>query len=332
MSGRASAERYGEIVLRDHHPSVGDLCDEVRRGLGGPERKLPPKWFYDERGAKLFERITQLDAYYPTRTECSILEASVSEIAREIGPGALLVEFGSGSGEKTHLLLRRLDAPAGYVPIDISRKQLVDFALATAKRFPNLEVLPVCADYSQAIELPPTTEPAERVVAFFPGSSIGNFEPQEAEAFLARVRRLCGDGGGLLIGVDLQKDPAVLERAYNDPEGVTAAFNLNLLERINRECSTDFDLAAFRHQALFDARHGRIEMRLVSTRAQTLRLPAIEGATALQVVFDQGDYITTEYSYKYTPDSFRQLAERAGWRVEKRWTDASGWFGVFLLG
>lgn len=332
MSGAATRVRYGELVLHDHHPSAGDLCEEVREGLTGAVRKISPKWFYDERGAELFERIMDLDAYYPTRTECSILERSADEIAREVGRHALIVEFGSGSGEKTQLLLRHLQEPAAYVPIDISRTQLVSFALDTSRRFPELEVLPVCADYSEAVPLPSPSTPADRVVAFFPGSSIGNFEPPDAQAFLARAADLAGDDGGLLIGVDLQKDAEVLERAYNDPEGVTAAFNLNLLSRINRECGADFDPEAFRHHAFFDARNSRIEMRLVSTRPQTVRLPARGEEPAAEIRFDEGDFITTEYSHKYDPEAFGRLAEAAGWRIERTWTDDGRWFAVFLLG
>jgi dimethylhistidine N-methyltransferase len=332
VSGAATRVRYGNLVLHDHHPSAGDLCGEVRDGLTGTVRKLSPKWFYDERGAELFERITDLDAYYPTRVECSILQRSAAEIAREVGRHALIVEFGSGSGEKTQLLLRHLEDPAAYVPIDISRSQLVSFALDTARRFPELEVLPVCADYSEAVPLPSPSTPVDRVVAFFPGSSIGNFEPRDAQAFLARAASLSGDDGGLLIGVDLQKDTEVLERAYNDPEGVTAAFNLNLLRRINRECGADFDIDAFRHHAFFDARHSRIEMRLVSTTPQTVHLPAHGDGPPEEIRFGEGDFITTEYSHKYDPTAFRRLAEEAGWRIERTWTDADRWFAVFLLG
>jgi dimethylhistidine N-methyltransferase len=321
--------RHGAVTLYDHEPSGDHLCADAVRGLSGREKKLPPKYFYDERGAQLFEEISALDAYYPTRTELAILHANISEIVTRIGPGCRLVEFGSGSGAKTGLLLEHLQDPVVYLPIDISCTQLLDFALSAAKRFPSLEVTPVCADYTGEFELPAPRRRERRTVAFFPGSTIGNLEPSEAKHFLAHAARLCGPDGGLLVGVDLRKDPAVIERAYNDPEGVTAAFNLNLLARINRECGADFDLDAFRHQALFDDQHGRIEMRLVSKREQTVRLPAAGGD--IQIAFAEGDYITTEYSYKYDPCDFSDLVKAAGWCVERCWTDERRWFAVQLL-
>src|SRR5512146_142426 len=248
-------------VVHDLHPAPESLYDDVRAGLSRLPRSLPCKYFYDEAGAELFDRITQLEAYYPTRTELSILRRHLPEIADLIGPAARLVEFGSGSGLKTRLLLRPLRAPAAYVPVDISRVQLREFALSLAGEFPRLDVRPICADYTANWAIP-SLMAAARTVAFFPGSTIGNFEVDEAAAFLARVRSLCGPGGALLIGVDLAKDRATIERAYDDPEGVTAAFNLNLLHRINRECGADFDLDAFRHHAFYDESQQRIEMQL----------------------------------------------------------------------
>ncbi len=319
-------------VLHDLHPPADRLYDDVRAGLAATPRKLPPKYFYDEAGARLFERITQLEAYYPTRTELAILERHIGEIATAIGAHARIVEFGSGSGLKTRLLLRHLPEPACYLPVDISRTQLRELAHELAREFPALEVLPVCADYSRAWSLPRTGREAARTVAFFPGSTIGNFERAEAIAFLGRVRGLCGPAGGLLVGADLEKDRATLERAYDDPEGVTAAFDLNLLERINRECGTDFEPSAFRHHAFYDEVHHRIEMRLVAVRRSVVTLPAPDAtADALEFRFRRGDYITTEYSHKYTPARFRALAAAAGWGVDRVWTDERPWFSVWLL-
>lgn len=309
--------------------ATDDLCGDAARGLSAPRKHLHPKYFYDDRGAKLFERITELEAYYPTRTELGIFERHADEMGRRLGEGCLVVEFGSGSGIKTRILLQHLPAPAAYVPVDISRRQLLDFARSVGDQFPELEVLPVAADYTEPFSLPPTATRARRTVAFFPGSTIGNFLPEEAEAFLRRVAGLCGAGGACLIGVDLEKDPAVIERAYNDPEGVTGEFNLNLLARLNRECGADFDLSGFRHLAVYDPEEGRVEMRLVSTRPQTVTLPRPDGD--LRIDFAEGEFITTEYSYKYRPERFQALAERAGWRVEKLWTDERRWFGEWLL-
>jgi dimethylhistidine N-methyltransferase len=319
-------------VLYDLHPPADRLHEDVLAGLSATPRRLPCKYFYDEAGAALFERITRLEAYYPTRTELGILRSHMEEIAGAIGARARIVEFGSGSGLKTQLLLRGLAAPAAYVPVDIARAQLRQFAGSLARDYPALEVLPVCADYTRDWALPPVaTEPA-RTVAFFPGSTIGNFEAGDAVAFLGRVRRLCGPGGGLLIGADLHKDRVALERAYDDPEGVTAAFNLNLLQRINRECGADFDTGAFRHHAFYDERRRRIEMRLLATRHTTVTLPP-RGAGGGHVAFEfqAGDSITTEYSHKYTPAGFRTLARAAGWSCPRVWTDERRWFSVWLM-
>jgi dimethylhistidine N-methyltransferase len=332
MSAVLHKTRTGAVVLHDFEPTPDRLLDDVVHGLGGPVRKLPPKYFYDAKGAKLFERICELPEYYPTRTEIGILQRHIGEIADALGPDCRIVEFGSGSGVKTRLLLEHTHTPAAYMPVDISRAQLVDFALATAAHFPEIEVLPVCADYTAVWSLPEVGRAAARTIAFFPGSTIGNFEKAEARRFLRRIAALCGPGGGLLIGVDLKKDADVIERAYNDPAGVTAAFNLNLLERINRECAADFDLGAFEHFAPYDAEKGRIEMRLVSTCAQTVRIGAHDGEhPLLNVDFHPGQYIVTEYSHKYAPAEFESLVRDAGWSVERCWTDERRWFGVFLL-
>jgi dimethylhistidine N-methyltransferase len=311
-------------------PDATTLCVDVRQGLAARPRRLPPKYFYDDRGAQLFERIMELDEYYLTRTELGILERHIGEMAALAGPRARVIEFGSGSGAKTRILLEHLEAPASYVPIDIARTQLLAFADSVARRMPDLQVLPVWADYTAAVTLPPARA-ASHTLAFFPGSTIGNFEPAEAEAFLRRVWRLCGPGGQLLLGADLHKDRAVLEPAYNDAAGITAEFNLNLLARINRECGTDFDSSCFRHFAFYDDAHQRIEMRLVCTRDCTVLLPARHRQRATRSEFAAGDFIITEYSYKFDPAAFARLAERTGWTVQRAWFDERQWFGVWLL-
>ena len=321
----------GGITLYDLEPSTETLADEVLRGLSRPEKTLPCKFLYDERGAQLFDEICALEAYYPTRTEIGILRRHGAEIAALLGPQCKVVELGSGSGIKTHLLLQHLDAPAAYIPVDISKAQLLEFSMSLSGSFPELEVLPVCADYTVDLFLPPTRAEAARTVAFFPGSTIGNLEPDEAEAFLRRIRRLCSPEGGLLLGVDLKKDVGVLERAYNDPEGVTAAFNLNLLERINRECDADFDLAAWEHRAVFNPTPGRIEMRLVSRCPQRVHLFRSAGQEHVAVEFQRGEHITTEHCHKYHLPEFRALAERAGFRIEQVWTDEQQLFSVQYL-
>jgi dimethylhistidine N-methyltransferase len=291
---------------------------------------LPPKYLYDETGARLFERITELEAYYPTRTELGIFEQHAEEMSAFLGPECRVVEFGSGSGIKIRILLEDLERPTAYIPVDISRAQLLEFARSISEEFPGLAVHPVAADYTADFKLPAPVQSSRRTVVFFPGSTIGNFEPVEAEAFLRRTATLCGPGGACLIGVDLAKDPEVIERAYNDPEGVTAEFNLNLLRRIDRECGADFDLSFWRHEAPYVEEKNRIEMRLVSTRSQTVTIPA-DPSPAHQFRFEEGEYITTEYSYKYSLDDFAALATRSGWRVERLWTDEKKWFGEWLL-
>ena len=299
--------------------------EEVLRGLRSPQKELPCKLFYDDLGSQLFEQITALDEYYLTRTESGIMWTAAPEMAARLGPECLLIEYGSGSSTKTRILLQHLERPAGYVPIDISREQLQRSATEIAEAFPQLRVLPVCADYTAPFELPPLGARAARRVAYYPGSTIGNFVPDDARRFLARVAEVCGPGGGLLIGVDLKKDPAILHPAYNDALGVTAAFNLNILQRLNRDLGADFAVDQFRHYAFYNPVFSRIEMHLVSLCEQVVRLGRVS------VRFDRGESIWTEASYKYNLDDFAGLARAAGWRVEQVWTDHHNLFSVQYL-
>lgn len=312
-------------VLRDQAPDRSRFVEAVLAGLGADAKRLPCKYFYDERGSELFERICGLEEYYLTRTEVAIMEKHAAEMAAALGPRCLLIEYGSGSGRKTRLLLETLAEPRAYVPIDLSRTVLLKSAGAIAAAFPSLEVVPLLGDYTGSLDLPEIGRPAERRIVYFPGSTIGNFTPPEAASFLARMRRIAGPAGGLLIGADLKKDPRVLEAAYDDRQGVTAAFNLNLLERINRELGADFRLDRFRHLAFYNAPEGRIEMHLVSTQPHEVR---VAGET---FSFSSGERIHTENSYKYTLEEFGDLAARAGLNVRRVWTDADRMFSVQYL-
>jgi dimethylhistidine N-methyltransferase len=302
-----------------------ELLSELLTGLRRPQKSIPPKLLYDERGSELFERICELDEYYLTRTELAIMEAHVKEMAERVGPDGLLIEYGSGSGLKTRLLLERLERPVAYVPIEISGEALRASVAALADAQPHLTVLPLCADYTRPVEIPATErEPATRV-AYFPGSTIGNFEPPQARAFLERTARAVGPGGGLLVGVDLHKDRAILERAYDDSAGVTAEFELNVLHRLNREFDADLRPDRFRYHSFYDEERRRVEMSLVSLERQSARVGGVE------IAFDEGERVVTEYSYKFTPDGFSELAERAGFSVERVWTDPREWFSVQYL-
>lgn len=305
-------------------PEDDDLVQEVLHGLSQPQKVLPSKLFYDARGSQLFDRITELEEYYLTRTEMGIMERYLDDIVKSLGPGCLLVEYGSGSSRKTRILLDHMQDLAGYVPIDISREHLAQTAADLSAAYPHIPIFPVHADYTDEVVLPvPTTK--SRTVVFFPGSTIGNFTPDEARAFLTRIRDLCGSDGGLLIGVDLQKDTLILERAYNDAEGVTAQFNLNVLCRINREMQGTFDLARFRHLAFYNSNEHRIEMHLVSTEDQCVRV------ADTVFTFRAGETIRTEYSYKYTLDGFAALAADGGFQVRQVWTDDRMYFSVQYL-
>ncbi len=298
------------------------LVADALAGLTAPRKTLPCKWLYDATGTRLFEEITTLPEYYPTRTERGIFDRHGADIAARIGPRARVVEFGPGDGVKAVQVLGHLRSPAAYVPVDIAADWLKDAAGRVARAFPALEVIPVVADFTQGFDLPL----APPLLGFFPGSTIGNFRREDAASFLARLRAALGEGARLLIGADLVKDPAVLVAAYDDAAGVTAAFNLNLLVRLNREGGADFDLGGFRHQAVWNAEAERIEIHLVSLRDQGV---AFGGR---RIAFAAGETIHTEDSHKYRPDGFRALAAEAGWREEALWTDEAGLFSVWLLG
>lgn len=301
------------------------FLSEVIAGLSRPAKTLPCKFLYDEDGSRLFNEICDLEEYYPTRTESQILCDNIDEIADLIGRECRLVEFGSGASTKTRHLLSHLSSMCGYVPIDISGAQLLESAVQLAIEFPDLEINPLEADYCQVTEIPDTRREPRRTVAFFPGSTIGNFDPAAAVNFLRHIALLCGRDGGLLIGVDRKKPRWILEPAYNDRKGVTAKFNLGLLARANRELGADFDLSAFRHHAPYNEAQGRIEMHLVSERAQTVHLDSHE------FHFEEGEYITTEHSYKYTLPGFAGLALRAGFEMVRNWEDRNHLFSVLYL-
>ena len=292
-------------------------------GLSQARKSISSKYFYDETGSQLFEDITQLPEYYLTSTELAIMEACVEEIAALAGPLASLIEFGSGSSMKTRLMLSHMHAPAAYVPVDISAEHLLASQHSIQTDFPDLEVLPVVADFTHPFDLPnPGTMPLKNVV-YFPGSTIGNFERDDAIELLRVMYEEAGSGGALVIGVDLQKDPAVIHAAYNDSAGVTAQFNLNMLSHLNREFGADFDTGSFAHRAQYDSDRGRIVMELVSIQEQTVQVGDA------RIHLDENEVITTEYSHKYSHDDFASMVAEAGFSVGQFWTDPNQWFGVY---
>lgn len=315
---------HSTIGLLDFGPDMLEFQADVLDGLHRPAKTLPCKYFYDARGSRLFDDICELPEYYPTRTELGIMRDSVIDISRKIGPGCRLVEYGSGSSTKTHILLDNLADLASYVPVDISRSHLMQSARRLSWDYPRITILPVCADYTRQFELPPTIS-NERTIVYFPGSTIGNFHPEEALAFLCTIAEQCGAGGGLLIGVDLKKNVERLHAAYNDARGVTAAFNLNLLARINSELAADFVLEDFGHSAFYNAARGRIEMHLVSKVRQSVHI----GGEVVR--FAEGETIHTECSYKYSIAEFADLAATAGFAPGNVWTDPDKLFSVHYL-
>lgn len=317
-SGNLMGARVGS------YPAPDAVRAEVLRGLLGEPKTLPPKLFYDRTGARLFEEICELPEYYLTRTELAILEERAAEIALLCGEHTALIEYGSGAGVKVRVLLDELVNPAAYVPVDISMEQLAAVSAERARQYPHLRVAPVHADYTTRFALPPLPDDTRRV-AFFPGSTIGNLHPAEATAFLHRVRATVGSRGALILGVDRRKDPSILHAAYNDAAGVTAAFNLNLLTRLNRELNATFDLATFRHFAAFNDDASRIEMHLESTVAQRVYV------AGTPVDFERGETILTECSYKYDLEFLEAVIRPAGFRIQELWTDDRNWFWVGFL-
>ncbi|HEX5034035.1 MAG TPA: L-histidine N(alpha)-methyltransferase, partial [bacterium] len=309
----------------DLNPPEAVWWQEAVAGMQRRPKSVPPKFFYDQAGSWLFERITQLPEYYLTRAETSLLQSKAAEIATALGSDCELVEFGCGNSAKIFYLLAALQRPRGYLAIDISREPLLELCAKVAATHPGLPVQGLRADFSDFLKLPRMKGRHERKVIFFPGSSIGNFDPEEAVKFLAHARETAGLGGSLLIGVDLKKDREILEPAYDDAQGVTGMFNKNLLARLNRECGANFKLEAFRHRAFYNEGAGRIEMHLESLLRQTIR---IFDETLL---FEPGETIHTENSYKYRVQEFQDLAARAGWTPERGWLDGARLFSVHLL-
>lgn len=319
---RGSASR---VSYHDLGPDTGDFRRDVMAGLSRAQKSLSPKYFYDERGSELFEAICTLPEYYPTRTEIALMRERAHQMARLLGAGCVLIEYGSGSGHKTRILVEAL-APAAYVPIDIAAAQLGAWSSDLAREFPEVAVIAVCADYSRPLGLPGIDRFRQsRRVIYFPGSTIGNFTVPEARAFLKSARAVAQPGGAMLVGVDLKKDPAMLQAAYNDAQGVTAEFNLNLLARIRRELGADIDTSAFRHRAFYNEGLGRIEMHLESLREQQVTI----GSRTF--VFRRGETIHTENSYKYSIGEFQELARSAGFDPHTCWTDPQDLFSVHYL-
>ena len=307
----------------DLNPELSDFREEVLKGLSRKQKSVPCKFFYDERGSEIFDRICELDEYYPTRTEIGILEERVGEIAELIGRNAHLIELGSGASVKIRTLLDALPDLAQYTAVDISRDFLLNSTETLALDYPHISVAAICADYTREFRVPaPTGRENLRRVGFFPGSTIGNFTPNGAVEFLRRIAQILGAGGGLLIGADLKKDADILYAAYNDARGLTAKFNFNLLERANVELGADFDTGAFRHDAPYLEGPGKIEMRLYSERDQSVKI----GRHSFD--FRAGEYIHTENSYKYTIGEFRKLCGKAGFTPVASWTDDRNLFCV----
>ena len=313
------------LNLTDLHPSPDDISGDVLAGLSQTPKCLPSKYFYDKRGSELFEQITQQPEYYLTRVELALLQASSAEIADAVGPRAHVVEYGSGSGRKTRILLDALEDPVAYTPIEISRSALLASVERLDREFGDVEVLPVLADFTQPVPLPAPARQAEHALVFFPGSTLGNFTNPEALRLLRAMHQTMGDRGGALLGIDLQKSPDILEAAYNDAAGVTSEFTLNLLARLNRDIDSDFDLDAFKHRAHYSTERGTIETFLVSQKPQTVH---VQGR---RFEFAAGEAMQVEYSHKYTDAGFAAMAAEAGLKVVRGWNDPKDWFGLRLL-
>lgn len=311
--------------LYDFAPDTGSVYQEVLSGLQKSPKEIDAKLTYDERGSQLFEQICRQPEYYLTRTELALMQAHGAEIADLLGKNVLLIEYGSGNSEKTRILLDHLQQAAGYVPIDISKEILLQSAAELVQRYPALAILPVCADYEVPFDLPHPVRPVSRYAVYYPGSTIGNREPQDAVAFLKRMRQLCGDNGALVIGVDLKKDPSQMKAAYNDRAGISATFNRNVLLRFNQELGADFQLDQFQHHVIYDAHKGCVVIYILSQQDQTVHL------NGSAIHFHAGEKIWRAHAYKYTVEEFEQLATKAGWQVQQVWTDEQRLFSVQLL-
>ena len=310
--------------LHDKNDSAqrDEFLRDVVEGMRKAEKHLPCKYFYDQRGCELFDRICELDEYYLTRTELSIMREHAAEMSACLGPNIVLIEYGSGRGVKTRLLLGHLREPTAYVPVDIAQQHLQQSVNSLAEQFPTLPIYAVCEDFSRSFSLPNEVQQVTPRFVYFPGSTMGNFSPKGTARLLSQIAHQCGRNGGLVIGLDLQKDKAVLEAAYDDPSGVTAQFNLNLLGRINNELGADFDLGKFRHRAIYNETAKRIEMHVVSLVRQAVHIR--------DHIFElhADETICTEYSYKYELRTFDDLAREAGLRRERLWTDEREYFAV----
>lgn len=309
----------------DRRPPLNDLLAIARHGLGLKPKRLPSWLFYDERGSALFEQICEQPEYYLTRCEVALMEQHAASIADSLGSEVRLVEYGSGSGLKTRVLLHRMHQPVSYVPVEISPAPLGESMQRLAREFPQLPLQPLCADFSKPLRLPIPPRAPRRTVLYFPGSTIGNFEARDAVTLLRKMRNEMGDAGGILIGVDLKKDVAQMEAAYNDRAGVTAEFTLNMLARLNREIGSDFDLGAFHHHARYNPMAGRIETHIVSAREQQVKIGNSK------VGFRADEVIQVEYSCKYSLEDFAALADRAGLAVMRTWMDSQQMFSVQYL-
>ncbi len=309
----------------DRRPPSNELLEIAQRGLAMKPKRLPSWLFYDERGSALFEEICEQPEYYLTRSEIALMDEYAGSIADTLGSDVRLVEYGSGNARKTSILLQHLHEPVAYVPVEISNEPLRESVDRLALEFPSLPVQSLCADFTKPLRLPIPPRAPRRTVLYFPGSTIGNFDSRAAAVLLRKMRNEMGDAGGILIGVDLKKDPAMIEAAYNDSAGVTAAFTLNMLTRLNRDIASNFDVAAFRHRAHYNPMAGRIETHIVSGQAQQVKIGRAN------VAFREDEAIHVEYSCKYSPEDFKALAAKAGLAVLRVWTDAQQMFSVQYL-
>ena len=309
------------MKIKTEEISKGDILTEVLKGLSLPQKMLPSKLFYDEKGSQLFDEICELDEYYPTRTEMQIMLDNIKEMGELLGDGTMLIELGSGSSQKIKLLLDHIPGLAGYIPVDISSKHLINSSKILKEKYPHINIFPLAADYTKYFELPIINKSYDHRAVYFPGSTIGNFTKNEAREFINRIADIAGKNGGLIIGVDLRKDKEILEAAYNDKKGITAAFNLNILNHINEKLSTDFDINKFKHFAFFNEEIGRIEMHLVSTDEQVVKI------NQSNFSFKRDEHIITEYSYKYSLQDFEELASDK-FDLKRVWKDDKNLFSI----